>query len=317
MELIFCIGILMFSILIVIFVYVQFSDFLFFSWLVEQLSCASFFSPPLHTSHTNRTLYTTLNSKQYLVIIKMACLFCFSKERLRNDELNGKYGYAFSKFANNTESNFDISMCQGRFWSNIFLRLIRNVTQFSQWILFPSNNSKAPCSEPLCWCTSMICFCPVQVYMRHRVLNHVNPNSGWSNYICCQGYFGGCCCIQPGNMGETLCPLPCVCLESCLCPGLAVSASSHVIRERYSLGLDEDDVRLIRCSNGLFYCSACLNIVACITDCEADDALANIVDLISDIVFCCVGGCMTAQVHHEMKMRETSSPLRQSMIRWN
>ena len=246
----------------------------------------------------------------------MACLFCFSKERLRSDELNGKYGHAYSKFANNTVNTYDISMCQGRFTIKhiLVINTKRNSGLTINSYSLP-NNSKAPCSEPLCWCTSMVCFCPVQVYLRHRVLNHVNPDSGWSNYICCQGYFGGCCCIQPGNMGENFCPLPCMCLESFLCPGPAVSASSNVIRERYSLGLDEDDVRLIRCSNGLFYCSVCLYIVALITDCEADDAVANVVDLISDIVFCCVGGCMTAQVHHEMKMRENSSPLRQFMKR--
>lgn len=151
--------------------------------------------------------------------------------------------------------------------------------------------------------------------MRHRVLNHVDPNSGWKNYTCCQGYFGGCCCLQPGNLGESACPVLCMCLEACLCPGLAVSSTSHVIRERYSLGLDEDDVRLIRCNNCLFFFSACLSCVACMTECEGDDQLADIVGLIQDIVFCCVGGCMTAQVHHEMNRREDCSPLRQLMTR--
>jgi hypothetical protein len=212
------------------------------------------------------------------------CLFCFSKDRLSNDELKGKYGGAYAQYANNN-ATYDITMTQ------------------------------APCSEPLCWCTGMACFCPAQVYMRHKVLNHVNPGSGWSDYKCCQGIFGGCLCIQPGQMCEQTCPIPCMCLESCLCPGPAVSASSHVLRERYSLGLDDDDVRLIRCSNCLFYFSVCLNCISMCTECEADDALANIVDMVSDIVFCCVGGCMTAQMHHEMKLRDTTSPMRQLMNR--
>ena len=161
----------------------------------------------------------------------------------------------------------------------------------------------------------MACFCPAQIYMRHRVLNHVNPGSGWSNYRCCQGYFGGCLCFQPGRLGEAACPVPCMCLEACLCPGPAVSASSHTIRERYSLGLDDDDIRLIRCTNCLFYLSSCLLCISLFTECEADDVAANVVDTISDIVFCCVGGCMTAQMNHEMKVRENTSPMRQMMRR--
>ncbi len=213
------------------------------------------------------------------------CLFCFSKERLRDDELGkGKYGNTFGPFAYE-EEKFDISLCQ------------------------------APCKEPLCCCASMICFCPVQVYMRRRVLNHNNPGSGWTDYSCCQGEFGSCCCFQPGQMGESKCPVPCMCLEACCCPGPAVSASSMVIRRKYSLGLDEDDVRLIRCSNCLFFLSVCLNCIARITDCEADDQVAAIVDLISDIVFLSVSGCMSAQMHHEMKIRDTTSPTRQDMQR--
>mmetsp|Transcript_20812 Transcript_20812/g.26271 ORF Transcript_20812/g.26271 Transcript_20812/m.26271 type:complete len:216 (+) Transcript_20812:95-742(+) len=215
----------------------------------------------------------------------MVCLFCFSKERLSNDELKGKYGAAYAPFSNNTVSKYKVTMCQ------------------------------APCAEPVCWCTSMACFCPVQIYLRHRVLNHVTPDSGWSNYRCCQGYFGGCLCLQPGQMGEESCPVLCMCMEACLCPGPAVSASSGVVRERYGLGLDEDDVRLIRCSNFLFYLSVCLNCISALTPCEGDDIVANVVDTVADVVFCCVGGCLTAQVHHEMKMRENSSPLREMMRR--
>lgn len=95
-----------------------------------------------------------------------------------------------------------------------------------------------------------------------------------------------------------------------------MSATSMVVREQYSLGLDEDDVRLIRLNNCLFWAACCLRIVASFTDCEGDDAVAAVVDIISDVVFCCTSGCMTAQVHHEMKIRDQSSaPTRQPMIR--
>ncbi len=106
-----------------------------------------------------------------------------------------------------------------------------------------------------------------------------------------------------------------MCLEACCCPGPAVSASSLVIRRKYSLGLDDDDVRLIRCSNCLFFLSVCLNCIASITECEADDQVAAIVDLISDIVFLSVSGCMSAQMHHEMKIRDAKPPVSQDMQR--
>ena len=215
----------------------------------------------------------------------MACLICFSKEPLSGDETKGKYGSAYEPFLYNRDL-FKVKLCN------------------------------APCAEPCCWLSSMACLCPAQIVMRHRVLNHVNPGSGWSNYVCCQGYMGGCCCIQPGSLCEKQCPIPCMCLEAFLCPGAAVSATSMVIREEYSLGLDDDDVRLIRLNNCLFWAACCLHIVSRMTDCEGDDVVAAVVDLISDIVFCCTSGCMTAQVHHEMKERDlSSSPQRQAMTR--
>lgn len=206
----------------------------------------------------------------------MACLFCFSKEPLSSSEMNGKYGEAFGKQGMGNTAKFDISLCQ------------------------------TPCRTPCCWIGSMACLCPAQMHLRYKALNHVAPGSGWSNYICCQGYFGGCCCLQPGQLGEKTCPIPCMCLEACICPGLAVSASSLVIRERYGLGLDEDDVRLIRCSNCLQICSCILTCISLCTENDTDDAIARIVDLIADIVFCCVSGCMTAQVYHEIDLREKS-----------
>ena len=217
------------------------------------------------------------------------CLFCFSSAPLSADERKGRQGSVLGQFAENHRETFDLSLCQ------------------------------VPCSSACpCCVTTMLCYCPAQVWMRHRVLNHVQPGSGWSNYKCCQGYFGGCCCLQPGQMGEETCPVPCMCLESCLCPGLAVSASSIVLREHYSLGLDDDDVRLIRCSNCLFMLACICQCVACMTDCEGDDQVAHIINLISDAVFLSVAGCTTAQAHHEMVKREkdsTMAPQRQRMDR--
>ena len=207
----------------------------------------------------------------------MSCLCCFSTDKPDKEDMKGKYGEQYGKYLDYRET-YDITMCQ------------------------------APCKEPCCWMSSMLCFCCAQVTMRKKALNHVYPDSGWDKYICCQGYFGGLCCLQPGKMGEQSCPAPCMCLESCCCPGLAVSATSALIRDKYQLGLDDDDIRLIRLNN-------CLQMLACVAkllniciDFEGDDACVAILDCIAETVFCCTSGCMTAQVYHEIELRENPKP---------
>lgn len=214
------------------------------------------------------------------------CLFCFSSEPLAPHERVGRYGSTMGAFADNN-STFDISMCE------------------------------APCREPCCCLSAALCFCPAQVWMRHRVLNHVEPGSNWRNYTCCQGTFPGCCCLQPGQMCESTCPCACMCLEACLCPGLAVSATSIVVRHEYRLGLDADDVRLIRCNNCLQVFSCLFSCLARCTDCAWDDQAASVVDCIADVVFCSVAACSTAQTYHEIKVREQmGSPKREAIERF-
>jgi len=104
-------------------------------------------------------------------------------------------------------------------------------------------------------------------------------------------------------------------LEGCCCPGMAVSASQGLVMQQYGLGLDEDDVRLIRCNNCLQWLAcvaSCLNI--CI-DFDGDDAIVGILNAIADIVFCCVSGCMTARTYHEIKEREKEAPEKYRMER--
>jgi len=163
---------------------------------------------------------------------------------------------------------------------------------------------QTPCKEPACWIGTMLCFWCSQVAMRKKVLNHVAPGSGWDNYVCCQGFYGGCCCFQPGNLGEKTCPVTCMCLESCLCPGPAASATSLVLREKHNLGLDEDDVRLIRCNNCLYCTSIVLSCMRICIQNESLDFAAHCARCTSDVVFLCTAGCMLGQAQHEIKFRE-------------
>ena len=192
--------------------------------------------------------------------------------------MSGKYGSQFAKYAEYENNTYDITMCN------------------------------APTTQPCCFLSSLLCLCPAQIYMREKALNHLEPNSGWDNYICCQGQFGGCLCIQPGEMGEKSCPQCCMCLEATCLPGMAVSATSGIVRDRYALGLDEDDIRLIRCNNCLQMFAVCLSCLNICIDCEGDDTAVAIVNTIADIVFCCAAACMTTQVNHEIDLREKNGP---------
>lgn len=202
------------------------------------------------------------------------CFFCFSSDPLSSEEVQqGKYAAAYGQFIYET-NKFDVTLCQ------------------------------APCAEPCCWFGSMACCCCAQIMMRHKVLNHVHPNSGWQDYECCQGMYGGCCCLQPGQCCDKTFPRTCMCLEVVFCPGPAVSATSLILRRHYRLGLDQDDVRLIRCNNCLFCMSVILSCLTICIDNETLDCAAHCANVTSDIVFCCTSGCMMAQAYHECKVRE-------------
>ncbi|KAL7560033.1 hypothetical protein ACA910_013524 [Epithemia clementina (nom. ined.)] len=195
------------------------------------------------------------------------CCFCFSTAPLAGYEKRGRYGYTLGAF-DGYDEKYALSLCQ------------------------------IPCSKEIgCCCVTILCFGPAQMYLREKALNHVEPGSGCSNYQCCQGYFGGFCCFEPGHCCESTCPCPCMCLEVLCCPGFAVSSTSMIIRERYRLGLDRDDVRLIRCNN-------CLQITAMVPLCLDNDLVDCTVRCLADTVFCCVSGCMTAQCNHEINLRD-------------
>ena len=104
---------------------------------------------------------------------------------------------------------------------------------------------QAPCKEPACCLGTLFCCWYSQEAMREKVLNRVNPSNGLDDYICCQGIYSRCCGYQPGECGEKTCPFPCMCIETCLCPGPAAYAPSLVLRRKYRLGLDKDDVSML------------------------------------------------------------------------
>ena len=208
----------------------------------------------------------------------MACnslCFCFWGEPLRPDEYGaeGGRGSTYEKYATNRET-FQLGM------------------------------GDAPLRAPLqCLAGGFpITFICCQWHMRYRALNHVAPGSEWENYLCCQGYLPACLCFQPGHCGEREFPRTCMCLEACICPGLAVSSTRFLLMDMYHLAADECDNRIIRFNNFV-------QVLSCVCHCIAMfnrnfRHLARLLDLIAEIVFFATAGCMTAQVDAEIKYRE-------------
>ena len=156
---------------------------------------------------------------------------------------------------------------------------------------------------PCCLISSIPIFIPcIQTNIRYKVLNQIYPESEWENYICCQGYIPNiCCCISPGNCGEHLCPITCMCMESIFFPGIAVSVSRSLLMEFYHLQPDPCDNRLIRINNFI-------QMLNCICYCASniDKKFKNcsiLLTCISDIIFLSTIGCMTAQIMQELKYR--------------
>uniref|UniRef100_A0A7S0GHA6 Uncharacterized protein n=1 Tax=Proboscia inermis TaxID=420281 RepID=A0A7S0GHA6_9STRA len=185
---------------------------------------------------------------------------------------------------------------------------------------FDVNMCHSCTKSPLCCCFGglpIVSVCSA-IKLRHKVLNHVNPGSGWENYTCCQSKFGGCCCIQPGSMGEQNFPAGYMACEACCCAGMAISATRIEMMEEHRLSVDACDNRIIRFNNCL-QCAVCVaRIVDCIINNDTTEYIENVLECIASIVFCSVSGCMTAQVDHEVNLRDKAksvSPTTQGMER--
>ncbi|KAH8047408.1 hypothetical protein JL720_16126 [Aureococcus anophagefferens] len=114
-----------------------------------------------------------------------------------------------------------------------------------------------------------------------------------------------CCCFHPARAAKDI-PRTCMCIEACCCAGLAVSSTRFVMMEQYHFMADECDNRLIRFNNCIQVLSCICHVLAIFKPQFRD--LAQIIDLIADIVFFSTAGCMTAQVHMRYKVLNHVAP---------
>ena len=200
-------------------------------------------------------------------------------------------------------------------------------------------------------CGSAVLFCPDPSLhslssIKSRITS-IPTRNGRIIPTCCQGSLMGESSsssssltlpdLEPGDCRERKSPgSVCMCLEATTCPGLAVVSTANVLRAHYQLGLDADDVRLLRCNNVLQLsthaaccCAACCPsvIAACCNNetccCLLDTAAENVLCMagLVECMFYAMAACMTAQVHYEIKMRSNDTscmagPQRQEMERY-
>ena len=153
------------------------------------------------------------------------------------------------------------------------------------------------CVEQPCCCLLSTLGVPcgfTSCYSRHLVLK--SYANGVSDFICCQGYVDKCCCFEPASCfpGSSLG----LCLEGCCCPMFSLSIARIHVMDIKRLRPDPMDYQTIACSN-------CLQLLSCICDClsicvEDLREAALVIDLVADLVTCSVGGCMGAQIYHEV-----------------
>mmetsp|Transcript_25067 Transcript_25067/g.58087 ORF Transcript_25067/g.58087 Transcript_25067/m.58087 type:complete len:251 (+) Transcript_25067:126-878(+) len=151
----------------------------------------------------------------------------------------------------------------------------------------------APCADPCCCLASLLFPCCSAMYVRKEVLG-----GSLERYKCCQGYYD-CMCFKAGSLGEESMPEVCLCLEALLCEACSISSSRFFIMDTRSIQPDPCDTRLIRLNNFLVLLSCVCHILAMIDD--TFDSIADLVELISDIVYAIVSSCMLTQTHVEVK----------------
>eukprot|EP00052_Salpingoeca_macrocollata_P030760 m.320842 g.320842 ORF g.320842 m.320842 type:complete len:264 (+) comp24605_c0_seq1:60-851(+) len=156
----------------------------------------------------------------------------------------------------------------------------------------------ACCNHPL-GCLIAI-FCPpcYACHLRRKALQY-----DMSRYRCCQGYIcRGCTECTDGCAQD--CPNLCLCLESFACESCAISATRIYVQEEREIQTDPCDNRIIRFNNFCQLLSCICHFLAIfIRDLRA---LAHLIDLIADIVYCLTQACMQAQTDHELTLHPTS-----------
>ncbi|XP_049389301.1 uncharacterized protein LOC125853614 [Solanum stenotomum] len=149
-------------------------------------------------------------------------------------------------------------------------------------------------TDPLFCCFSLWCAPCASYLLRKRALY-----DDMSRYTCCGGYMP-----CSGRCGESRCPEFCLCTEVFLCFGNSVASTRFMLQDEFNLQTTKCD----NCIIGFMFCLqqlACIcSIIACLTGSEEIQDASQLLNCLSDVVYCTVCSCMQTQHKVEMDKRD-------------
>mmetsp|Transcript_126979 Transcript_126979/g.308695 ORF Transcript_126979/g.308695 Transcript_126979/m.308695 type:complete len:208 (-) Transcript_126979:129-752(-) len=140
---------------------------------------------------------------------------------------------------------------------------------------------ETPIKAPISFCYGCCCSCCMTCQQRLEILDVIGEP-----YVCC----GGLCPCGP--LGEPQ-DRNCIFLETCCCPGMALSGNRFLVQTRF-------DRENTCCDNCILWAVCLASWTVCILQCvgvDVPDEVENIVDL----AICTVQGCMLAQQQNELE----------------
>ncbi|CAK9156743.1 unnamed protein product [Ilex paraguariensis] len=146
---------------------------------------------------------------------------------------------------------------------------------------------------PFC-CFAFLCGPCASYLLRKRALYN-----DMSRYTCCGGYMP-----CSGRCGESHCPELCLCTEVFLCFANSVASTRFMLQDEFNIQTTKCD----NCIIGFMFCLqqlACIfSLLACITGSEEIGEASQLLNCLSDIVYCTVCPCMQTQHKVELDRRD-------------
>ncbi|WOG85818.1 hypothetical protein DCAR_0105011 [Daucus carota subsp. sativus] len=146
---------------------------------------------------------------------------------------------------------------------------------------------------PFC-CFAALCAPCASYMLRRRALYN-----DMSRYVCCGGYLP-----CSGRCGESKCPEFCLCTEVLLCFANSVASTRFLLQDQFNIQTTKCD----NCIIGFMVCLqqlACIfSLVAIIVGSDEISEASQVLNCLSDMVYCTVCACMQTQHKIEMDKRD-------------